>query len=208
MDNNLYVQYGCGWSAAKGWLNYDASPTLIFERLPIVGKLFNKNAKRFPDIVEYGDIVKGLPIKENSCTGVYCSHVLEHLSLDDFRYALKNTYKILKKGGVFRAVLPDLELAINDYIKNDSTDAALIFMESTSLGKKERQRGLKGLLIEWLGNSKHLWMWDYKSFEAELVRIGFNKIRKAQFGDSIDPTFKEVEEVGRWDKSFGVECIK
>lgn len=94
--NNKYVQYGCGWSAPKKWRNFDASPTLRFERTPIIGKLYTRNNSRFPENIEFGDIVSGLPIPNNSCKGVYCSHILEHLSLEDFRLALKNTVVILR----------------------------------------------------------------------------------------------------------------
>lgn len=88
----LYVQYSCAWCAPAGWTNFDASPTLRFERLPIIGNLYTKNENRFPENVEYGDIVKGLPVPDDSCKGIYCSHVLEHLSLSDFRVALSRRW--------------------------------------------------------------------------------------------------------------------
>lgn len=203
-----YIQYGCGWTAPESWWNFDASPTLRFERLPIVGKLYTKNHARFPENAEYGDIVKGLPVQSESCAGVYCSHVLEHLSLEDFRKALKNTYRLLQKGGVFRLVLPDLEYSIKIYIDDPADDAAFTFMRETSLGQKRRSRGLKGFMSLLLGNSQHLWMWDYKSIASELRNVGFIEIRRAQFGDAADPLFGEVEEKGRWDNCLGVECIK
>jgi ubiquinone/menaquinone biosynthesis C-methylase UbiE len=203
-----YIQYGCAWSAPGSWRNFDASPTLRFERLPLVGKLYTKNHARFPKNVEYGDIVKGLPVQSESCVGVYCSHVLEHLSLEDFRKALKNTYCILKKDGIFRLVVPDLEYSINKYIKAPSEDAALTFMKETSLGQERRSRGLKGFVFSFLGNSQHLWMWDYNSMERELRDAGFIKVRRACFRDSADPLFGEVEESARWKNCLGVECIK
>ena len=95
----LYVHYGCHWCASEEWLNFDASPTLRLERLPVVGRMVRKNARRFPSNVLYGDIVRGLPVKENSCDGVYCSHVLEHLALEDCRRALLNTHRMMKKRG-------------------------------------------------------------------------------------------------------------
>ena len=80
--NKLYVQFGCGLSAPKEWLNFDSSLTLRFEKIPLLGKLYSKNEFRFPSNVLFGDIVKGLPkIMNNSCDGIYCSHILEHLSL-------------------------------------------------------------------------------------------------------------------------------
>src|SRR5262249_54197655 len=105
-----YVHYGCLFCAPKSWLNFDASPTLIFERIPIVGRFYTKNQQRFPTNVRYGDIVKGLPIPEDSCRGLYCSHVLEHLARRDCQRALRNSYGYLQPGGTFRMVLPDLEV--------------------------------------------------------------------------------------------------
>jgi hypothetical protein len=77
MQVGEYVQFGSGFSAPEGWLNFDISPTLRFERLPLIGKLCTCNMQRFRRNVLYGDIVKGLPIPDGSCRGIYCSHVLE-----------------------------------------------------------------------------------------------------------------------------------
>lgn len=210
MSDNKYIQYGCGWASPvpESWRNFDASPTLRYERLPLIGKLYTKNHSRFPENVEYGDIVKGLPVQIETCKGVYCSHVLEHLSLEDFRKALQNTYRILRTGGIFRLVLPDLEYSIKKYINDPADDAALAFMKETSLGQEKRNRGLKGIALSLLSNSQHLWMWDHKSMEFELKNVGFIEIRRARFGDSVDPVFGEVEESGRWDNCLGVECKK
>ncbi|MBL4671959.1 MAG: methyltransferase domain-containing protein, partial [Arenicella sp.] len=163
---------------------------------------------RFPQNVEYGDIIKGLPIPDNSCKGVYCSHILEHLTLDDFRQAITNTHKILQSGGYFRLVLPDLGYSIKKYINDSSDDAAFVFLKETSLGREKRNRGLIGFVQEWLGNSQHLWMWDYKSIAQELEDAGFMDIRKAEYGDATDPSFTKVEDKGRWKNCLGVECIK
>jgi hypothetical protein len=38
-------------------------------------------------------------MREESCRGVYASHVLEHLALDEFHRAIENTMRILEKGG-------------------------------------------------------------------------------------------------------------
>lgn len=202
------MQYGCGWSAPKEWRNFDVSLTLRFEKLPFIGSLYTKNVHRFPVNVEYGDIVKGLPVLIESCKGIYCSHVLEHLSLEDFRTALSNTYKVLEPGGTFRFVLPDLEHYINRYVVDHANSAAIEFMRATSLGHERRLKGLTGFFSEWLGNSQHLWMWDYKSVQEELKNAGFVEVRRAYFGDSSDPMFEKVEVIERWENCLGVECRK
>lgn len=208
MKDSKYIQYGCGWSAPEQWYNFDASPTLRFERLPFIGRLYTRNKSRFPSNVAYGDIVKGLPVAPNSCDGIYCSHILEHLSLNDFRTAIHNTNKLLRPGGIFRLVLPDLEYSIDRYKKNPSRDAALDFMLETSLGYKNRPNGIRGFVVAWLGNSQHLWMWDFKSLTAELEEAGFIEIRRASFNDSGLPIFDSVEDKDRWENCLGIECKK
>ena len=209
----LYVQYGCGLSAPEKWVNYDISPTLRLQRIPVIGSFIrSRSGTVFPLNVRYGDIVKGLPVSTGSCQGVYCSHTLEHLSLQDFRTALKNTYHILKPGGIFRCVVPDLEDAAREYIKsldNGNGQASMKFIEhDTMLGIIHRPRGIKQLLVSYWGNSKHLWMWDYPSLAAELKDAGFQNIRRCSFNDCADKMFNEVEDEGRFYHAVAVECSK
>lgn len=206
--SNLYVQYGCGFSAPAGWMNFDASPTLRFERIPFAGRLFTKNASRFPENVRYGDIVEGLPLASESCSAVYCSHILEHLAFEDASKALSNTFRYLKKGGTFRLVVPDLKQLAAEYLASDAHGAAHQFMESTCLGRNHRPRSLAGFLKDWLGNSAHLWMWDEKAMTEALRNTGFSSIRRCCFGDAIDPKFAEVEDADRFAGCLAIECRK
>lgn len=203
---SAYVQYGCGLTAPKGWLNFDASPTLRVQRMPLIGRLGTVGGTTFPANVRYGDIVKGLPVGSGSCRAVYCSHVLEHLSLQDFRAALVNTRAVLATGGIFRLVVPDLRVAAQRYLEDASDAAAERFMTETFLGVAERPRGVRGLLRTWLGNNQHLWMWDYPSLRRELAAAGFKDIRPARLGDSGEPMFAAVEEESRWVEAVAIHC--
>ena len=206
MTATTYVQYGCGLSAPQGWLNFDASPTLRVQRLPLAGFLRVPGGPVFPANVRYGDIVKGLPVEASSCRAVYCSHVLEHLSLNDFRAALVNTRAVLAAGGIFRLVVPDLRTVAQRYVEDPSDTAASRFMTETFLGVAERPRGVGGFLRSWLGNSHHLWMWDYPSLSRELATAGFKDVRPARVGDSAEPMFAAVEEGSRWVDAVGIQC--
>lgn len=208
MKSNLYVQYGCGWCAPEDWLNFDASPTLRLERIPIVGKVIKRNPEPFPSNVEYGDIIRGLPLERGTCSGIYCSHVLEHLSFEELNLALKNTYILLKEDGIFRFVVPDLNYYAQRYVNDTSPMSARMFMKDTGLGQEAREKGLMAFVTQWFGNTRHRWMWDYPSIEEELIKTGFRNIRRARFNDSEDPMFLKVEEKGRWENCLGVECVK
>jgi predicted SAM-dependent methyltransferase len=207
-QSSRYVQYGCGLSVAKGWRNFDGSPRLRIERTPVVGRVLTRNKFLFPKEAEYGDIVQGLPVAPNGCKGVYCSHVLEHLCLADCQRALLNTKEILEPGGIFRMVIPDLEASIQRYLHTESAQAASNFMRETCLGHETRERGVMGMLSAWLGNSPHLWMWDFKAMNEALHEAGFVDIRRAEFGDSSDPMFTNVEQRVRWKGCLGFDCRK
>jgi predicted SAM-dependent methyltransferase len=209
-ESAYYVQYGCGLSAPETWTNFDISPTLRLQKIPVLASVARRRVN-FPKNVRYGDIVKGLPLAPGSCKAVYCSHVLEHLALDDFKVALRHTFELLRPGGIFRMVLPDLEHHARDYVAalaSDEPKPSTKFMRETWMGLERRQRGMEGMLRAWLGNSMHLWMWDYRTLSAELVEAGFTRIRRARFGDSEEPRFKDVEDPTRWDPALGIQCYR
>ena len=213
--NSQYVQFGCGFNVPSEWLNFDNSPSIKIQKIPLFGSLL-KNILRtsYPTNVLFGDIVKGLPIKDNSCLAVYSSHTLEHLSLIDFRIALKNSYKILKKDGIFRCVVPDLEYAAHCYIndlKSGDPLASIKFLgDATLLGHyHSTNKGIRDFIISFMGVSfKHLWMWDFYSLSEELKNAGFKNIRRAEFNDSNIPQFKLVEDIERFKNSVAIECSK
>lgn len=211
--SKTYVQYGCGNFAPEEWINFDASPTLRIQRIPFIGRMVrNKLNLVFSSNVRYGDIIKGLPVGEGQCYGVYCSHVLEHLSLSDFRITLKNTFKILQNGGIFRCVIPDLEYYAREYIRsldNGEKLASIKFIgKDTILGLDKRPRGWRELLISYFGNSHHLWMWDSKSLTEELKNAGFTQIRLCKFNDCEDEMFRYVEDPERFENAVAMECRK
>lgn len=214
LEAGPYVHYGCGLDAPSDWLNFDISPSLRIKKIPILGSLMLKlfHSVFFPDNVKYGNIIKGLPnVKENSCNGVYCSHVLEHLSLEDCRIAIQESYKMLKPNGIFRCVLPDLEFIARAYVQQleeKDSNASIKFMKDTILGYTSRPRRNLDKIRLVFGNANHLWMWDQYSLAMELEKVGFREIRTCQFNDCKDPMFNQVENWDRFENALALEAIK
>ena len=190
-----YVQFGCGTCAPETWQNFDAGPAFWLQsRLPFLTLLLVKRGfPLYPKNIQYGDVIKGLPVPSQSAEAVYSSHVLEHMTLDEFRLAIRNIFTYLRPGGTFRMVLPDLEQLISAYTNDGTPGAASRFMQDSYLGEQSLPRGLMALPAALFGRSRHLWMWDYKGIAEQLAAAGFTDIRRAQLGDSPDPRFKEVE---------------
>jgi ubiquinone/menaquinone biosynthesis C-methylase UbiE len=140
-------------------------------------------------------------VRDGSVSAAYCSHVLEHLPRDDLPAALYNTLRILKPGGVFRLVVPDLYWRASVYVsssKKTDPSAADQLMSDCLLGKRTKPKTILAFVRDYCGNSAHLWMYDFAALEALLREAGFTAIRRCEFGDAKDPMFARVEDRGRF----------
>lgn len=204
------MQFGCGGSNPPDFVNFDASINLYLQR-NFLTRLFWKHAITYPDTIYYGDIVKGLPIQNNSMKGIYSSHVLEHLSYNDCKRALDNTFRYLKPGGIFRCILPNLELLVNAYLddkKKNEADASVRFMEYSFLGYKEKPKTFIELLRWYYTTDNHYWMWDNESLTKQLIATGFSDVYVSEYGKSADPVFIQAEDSTRFYGAIVLEAIK
>ena len=204
----IKLNLGCGMNVYDGWINYDNSPTVWLQRLYLIGPFFRLIKPKFPKKVYYGNITSRIPLSSNSVDLIYSSHMLEHLSLEDFKLALHEIYRLLKPGGVFRAVIPDLEYSIKVYMAKTHPKANSEFLKNTSIGIEKRPKGVIEIIRSIIGNSSHLWMWDYKGISYELEKAGYVSISRAFYNDSHIKDFNDVEEFVRWNDSLGFECQK
>jgi hypothetical protein len=202
----MKVNYGCGNHAPDGWLNFDSSPRLRLERLPLLGRFISA---KFPANVRFGDIVRGLPIPDDSVQCVIASHVLEHLTREDFCTALQNTFRMMQSGGKFRIIMPDLSALVATYsqhVAEGKRDANDFFLRSSFLGRERPPHTLMEHLHEWFGAGHHLWMWDWPSVSDRLQDCGFFNIRRCKFGDN--PDFHGAEIGPRFDWAVSAEATK
>ena len=193
----MYINYGCGLCAPTNWLNFDGSPRLWLERKPILAQLIQlRHGRLFPENVRYGNIVTGLPIPDGSATAAYASHVLEHLSRCDIERALANTFRILRPGGTFRLVVPDLEWRAEVYLRQRQeygSSAADSFIESCHIGVRDTPHGLFNRLRAAYGHTGHHWMYDFGTISSLMLKAGFIDVRRCAIGDSGDRMFDAVE---------------
>lgn len=198
----IYVNYGCGLCAPTNWSNYDGSPRLWLECTPIFAQIVGLwQGRLFPANVRYGDIVRGLPLEPSSVDAVYASHVLEHLARRDVESALTNTYKLLRSGGIFRLVVPDIEWRAVRYVRDrgeGTCSAADAFIESCNIGSKHMPKGFLGRLRATYGHTGHRWMYDFRSMSTLLSQAGFVDVRRCTMGDSGDAMFDAVEAKDRF----------
>jgi predicted SAM-dependent methyltransferase len=60
-----------------------------------------------------------LPIEDNTAEIIYSSHTIEHITDQAAQNMFNESYRALKKGGTFRIVTPNIDLAYRAYKNND-----------------------------------------------------------------------------------------
>ena len=75
----------------------------------------------------YWDVRKGLPFPDDSIEKIYSSHFLEHLSFREGLKLLKESHRILKKGGKFSICVPNAMLYIEAYCRKKNLDSKQFF---------------------------------------------------------------------------------
>ena len=157
----------------------------------------------------YGDICKSILCEEDAADNIFCSHTLEHMPKQNMILALKNIYKMMKKNGCFRLVVPNLKARIEHYIKTKDADQ---FVELIGMGQRNSPINFLGKLRGLFGNSLHKWMYDEQSMMNYLSEVGFINIKKCEFNDSGIEAFSEVEDLHRFIdgdfKEVALQCTK
>ena len=105
----LRIHLGCGEDIKLGWINID-----LKAKLPVIGK----GAAPGTAFINH-DLRRGLPVEERSCALIYSSHFFEHLNYGNAVALLRECYRALQPGGVFRAALPDFTGVFQAYLSGD-----------------------------------------------------------------------------------------
>jgi predicted SAM-dependent methyltransferase len=114
MASSRMLNIGCGSVFHPEWENIDVAP-------------FNSQVRKL-------DVTKGLPYGDGAFDVVYASHVLEHLAPHTTGLFLNEIQRVLSLGGIFRAVVPDLEGIVRAYLR------ALDGRRKATAGEKEQLR--------------------------------------------------------------------
>jgi SAM-dependent methyltransferase len=200
----IKVNLGSGPSGIEGWTNYDWGllPVLgkfkINKLLVYLGILENSYSVNWPNL-NLRDIRKTLPYKNYQVDFVYCSHVLEHFEREDTVKILMEVKRVLKKNGVVRIVLPDLEIVTEKYLNEEA------FNDIYAGFEKKKYKGFLGKIKLWFIRP-HLWMYTRRTFMKLLKEAGFKNIRQCSFGKGKCPDLEKLDLPVHQGLSFYVEA--
>ena len=178
--NITRLNWGCGPTPPSGWINAD--------RL------------RAPNITLSGDIRDGLALPDDSVDYAVSIHALQDLPYLDVLPALCELRRVLRPGGVLRLGLPDLERAIEAWLRQDAAYFYIPDHEAHTLGGK--------LIVQaiWYGATRTPFAWDFLHELA--TKAGFGHVTRCKFRHTESPWPEIVELDNRERESFFAEAVK
>ena len=158
----LNLNVGCGNYLIDGFKNLD-----------FYSEGYYPNKKIFlKERIEYDIRSQNIPYKDNTVDNIYCCHVVEHIETEYVEKFFKESFRVLKKGGVLRIVCPDSEFLYsvlsfkNDWLNWNKTQDHTISNSNWEFFVEEMAN--HKLNLENYGLKYPIETYDYKDLLKEL----------------------------------------
>jgi SAM-dependent methyltransferase len=184
------LQLGAFDQVQQGWLNTDVTPHLFVARLPGLAWLLRRAGvigdERYAAYrsgtfrsLRYLDVARRFRFEDDSFEAVYASHLLEHLDPGVAEACLKEVHRVLRPGGILRVAVPDLDAVVAQYDPTDP-DGFLAGLYDAHSGRRSR-------------TSLHRWMYNARSLEELLRRVGFGEVERCEYRQGRCPDVEQIE---------------
>ena len=163
--DQIKLHFGGGKDKLKDFLNTD-----VIGKIPV-------------------DIAKKLPFPTDTVDVIYSCHVIEHLYHKQFRIFIKESHRILKKGGIHVIMTPSLTRLIDGLYYNKENKLEL-------LRGHEKFAKIKldpAMIINWMPHLLygHRFIHDLESINRVAKSAGYSIVRCVPFKDIPDAIVKE-----------------
>lgn len=196
---NLHL--GCLETGLPGWENTDITPHIFVTRIPGAARLLRSlslmSRERYEQHrrgvfrrVRYLNAAKRFPYAAGTFDNVFSCHMLEHLYRNEAEGCVNEVYRVLKPGGVFRVIVPDLDIAVREY---DGTHPE-VFLEKIYVNTQRRDK------------NRHHWMYTAASLGALLSSAGFSKAELCTYRAGRCPDLDRLDS--RPAESLFMEGVK
>ncbi len=212
----LRVNIGCGQSPTPGWRNFDNSPSLWLARHPILVfvlrtfRLIDNTqlhyiAFNIRNSIDWADATKHIQLTDGSVDVLYSSHMLEHLDREEAISFLREAKRVLRKDGIIRLVVPDLQLYVRKYLDDGDADA---LVAASYLAQSKPKTIFQKLRLLIVGGRHHYWMYDGISLCRLLEQAGFEDASVLRPGQTRIPVPGQLNLFERADESAYVEALR
>ncbi len=164
--NKINLNLGCATATKKGFINIDIAK---FGELRL-------------------DLRKPLPFKDHSVDYILSEHYFQYIEFIDSTAlrCLNDYYRLLKKGGKMRMIIPDHEKFFKAYAKKDIN----YFKSFMRISNKLPHHLKYSSIIDYINYSfqygKVRYAYDFEKIQIILKSIGFKNIIKGNFNPKED----------------------
>ena len=172
----IKLHLGCGRKLLGGWINTDSKTAL--------------------QGCDYLDVTEKFPYDDNSVDYIFSEHMIEHISLQDGKFQLEESFRVLKSGGKIRISTPDLKFLIELYTDN-KTDLQKRYIDYTvNHPAYNVSIGIDTFIINnFVRDWGHIFIYDKKILKTLLESIGFTDVKSYLITESEDENLKNLEHI-------------
>ena len=172
-NETRYLYVGCGSHRMEGFTHVEVN----------IGKQFNRSDISPPEIL--ADITRHIPLPNDSVDLVFSRATMEHLTYPELLNHFLECYRILKKGGLVRMVVPDMDKYIRHYLDNDED---LEYALGPELGNTHNPdfpyETHTDLFVHRMLYFDHRYLHNFETLSRALNKCGFSDYVDAKPGES------------------------
>lgn len=184
---SISLNIGCGPFGEDGWVNIDL--------MKLKNVSFTHDSRRH------------LPFKTGSVDRIRVEQFFEHLDKSfEAPFFLEECKRVMKTGAVLRISVPDIEMFISAYYKNDKNGWKDLGYDIDKLpeGFDTRIAILNHIFRQ---DGEHKYAYDFEAVNYLLVKHGFKNITRQPYRVSLDEQLTEDQE-NHSNHSMYVDCVK
>ena len=143
------------------------------------------------------DATKPFPLPSQSFDFVFCEHFIEHISLDAAAICLREVFRCLKVGGVFRVATPDLQQYVNLFSDRLKPEQKRFLDQSASIFSWDRVSpciALNHVVYNW----GHRFLYTREELADVVKRAGFANVYQMPVGESNYEAICGIEQHGKF----------
>ena len=178
----IKLHLGCGRNILGGWINTDY------------------NTAKFSGS-DYLDVTKKFPYDNNSVDYIFSEHMIEHISYQDGKFMLEESFRVLKSGGKIRISTPDLKFLIKLY-NEDKTELQKRYIEYSFKEYKLDGNSDTFVINNFHRDWGHIFIYDEKTLKSLFESIGFFDLKCYGLMESDDEELRGVEHIIRQPDGF------
>jgi predicted SAM-dependent methyltransferase len=156
------------------------------------------------------DLLHGQIYLDASFAFVFSEHMIEHVTERQGLHVMREAHRVLRPGGVFRVVTPDLQKVITVY-EDDNADVSLAeylrFLDETLPGDPHPRAAqmLNTSMRAW----GHRFIYDEEDLTAKLLEVGFSSVARVTPGESEHVALRGIEShEPAWSNTAEAMCLE